>query len=236
MKDLIISCMHLGSPLFKSEKEIINLFSKPYRNIYLLGDIFDVWEMKWGQILANYQEIIKVMEEVSERKQVFFVRGNHDPPMFKVENIFPRFITSNSYTATFGDDIVMLRHGNDLDSFFVRIDAISKFLYYILVFPINNIAELNVRDALKNSLHDFTVSILGKSHNDLISGIEKRAVAKYKKVIIGHTHVPKIHKSNNSLYVNPGDWVYNRTYVEYDAVDNKFILRKGWGSNLSVGN
>ena len=62
-----------------------------------------------------------------------------------------------------------------------------------------------------------------KYYNDLILDVEKNAVEKYKHVVMGHTHFPKINKTDQHTYVNCGDWIHHGTYVEYDGIN--FYLR-----------
>ncbi len=45
----------------------------------------------------------------------------------------------------------------------------------------------------------------------------------YDYYIFGHRHLPIMKEINNSVYINTGDWVYWKTYVEYDGKELRLI-------------
>ncbi len=223
MKDLYLSCIHIGSPLFKDVLPLTTLLQKNYRKVYLVGDIFDIWEMPWNSIRSSYGSIIQLIEKVSREKPVYYLIGNHDPPITTLESTFPKMEITHYIRAEMGGYKVSIKHGNDLDNYFIRSEWIAKPLYYSLVHPFTA-AGLNIRDYLRNKLNNFLTDLQGKPYNSIVLDIEKKAVRKYRYIIMGHTHVKKVIQKD-IWYINPGDWIFNRTYAEYDIDTSTFMLK-----------
>ena len=52
--DILMSDLHISSPLFKLDKEIIELYNNPkVKRVYILGDLFDTWEERIEKTLKR---------------------------------------------------------------------------------------------------------------------------------------------------------------------------------------
>ena len=88
MKILILSDLHLGSPMFSEESTIINLLkSEGYDVIVLNGDIFDVWEEPFDKIKQKNFNI--VFSKDLQLGDIFFIHGCE----------FDKFVTKYSLPA-----------------------------------------------------------------------------------------------------------------------------------------
>lgn len=226
MKDLFISCVHLGNPLFKSKHFIGELLSRDYRKILLLGDIWDTWEMPFENILKKYQYITEIIREQSEKKEIIFTWGNHDPTLPEIQNAFQDMHVCTVFAWSDLEGVCRVLHGHQFDNAIVKKEWLSKLLYYFLVSPVYHVFRYNLRDKFKNLLHSIAARRGKKSYNSIVMDVERQAVAKYGRVIMGHTHTYKIVQEEETLYINPGDWIHNHSYIEYDIETGKYSLHE----------
>lgn len=226
MKDLFISCVHMGNPLFKSKHVIGELFSRDYRKILLLGDIWDTWEMSFNNILDRYDHITNLLRDVSKEKEVILTRGNHDPSIVDAQNAFPDITVCRVFAWSDMEGLCRILHGDEFDHAIVRNEWLSKFLYYLLVSPVYHVFRYNLRDKFKSILHSVAARRGKKQYNSIVMDVERQAVAKYGRVIMGHTHTHKIVQEEETLYINPGDWIHNHSYIEYDIDEGTYLLHE----------
>jgi UDP-2,3-diacylglucosamine pyrophosphatase LpxH len=226
MKHLFLSCIHLGSPLFKSEKAILNILDGNYEKIYLVGDIWDTWEMSFTGILHNYASITERIYFLSQQIEIIFIKGNHDPEKEEIKSIFPHITITDKVEINRLSGKIMVVHGDEFDNIIVRTEILSKILYYIFVWPILHTIGYDLREQFRYLFHSVAYRKNKEHYLKLVSSVEREAVKKHKKVIMGHTHCPKIYTSNTIVYINPGDWIHNRTFVEYDTLKDKYLLQR----------
>ncbi len=215
-KTLFISDLHLGSPLFKSTDKIMNLLSTNYDRVIIIGDIIDGWTDDVDHIIIKYKRLI---DKINSLNDVILIRGNHDPAMEILESVFHNVNVTDRYI----DDDIIVVHGHEWDT---TLEA-GKFFFSIHEFLVK--FGFNFKSFIRNVIYKILSIVYRKNvDKDLISNMEKNIVSnclEYRNIIIaGHTHVPKIVKKENFIYINTGDWVYNKSYVEYR--DGEFNLIK----------
>lgn len=225
MKTLVISDIHLGSPLVDKVTEIMNLMESPdYDTIILNGDIFDVWEKSFNKILLENIKLVKLIHSICLIKKVYFIIGNHDPHMIEIQKFFPDMIVVKSLLV---DDDVFIIHGDEFDKLVTKYSWFAK-----LIFIPNWICERVFSWNLKATFREFFYSISNKQDKpyfaELVGDIEKEAVEKYKDkcryLIMGHTHTPKIVGSSECTYINCGDIIHNKVCLEFSKDKHfKFI-------------
>jgi len=217
MKTLIISDIHLGSPLVDKKNEVMNLMKlNKYDTIILNGDIFDVWEESFDNILLANFDFIKLLQKLSLDKTIYFIMGNHDPYISEIKKIFPEMIVLNELLI---DEDILIVHGDQFDN------LVTKYLWFAkLIFIPNWLCERIFHYNLKASFREFFYSIANKKdkpyYAKLVGDIEKEAVEFYKDkcryLIMGHTHSPKRVDGKDISYINCGDIVRNKVCLEYD--------------------
>lgn len=224
MKNLFISDLHLGSPLFKSENEIIALLDESYDNIYIIGDIIDSWEDDVDRIVNEYKGLI---DKINNLNNVRVIKGNHDPSIEKLQSIFSNCYVGNN--DSFSDFIFscIVVHGNEFDNLVTKYSWLAK-----LTFPIVWIGErfgFNIKACCRELFYSISSKRNKNYYTKLVSDIEKNLIKKYRSnynyLVCGHTHLPKINRDLGVQYVNCGDWIHNRTYVVYDS--GEFTLKGG---------
>jgi len=225
MKTLVISDIHLGSPLVDNKLELMRLIKlDEYDTIILNGDIFDVWEESFDNILLGNFDFVKLIQRLSLEKTIYFIMGNHDPHISEIKKVFPDIIV---LTELIIDEDILIIHGDQFDNLVTKYSWFAKILFI----P-NWICERLFNFNLKASFREFFYSISNKKDKPyfakLIGDIEKEAVWYYKEqckyLIMGHTHTPKIVEGEECTYINCGDIIRNKICLEFDEDKNfKFI-------------
>jgi len=219
MKTLVISDIHLGSPLVDRKLELMNLMKlNKYDTIVLNGDIFDIWEKSFNKILIENLDFVKLLHRLSKEKTVYFIVGNHDPYIIEIEKLFPNMKVLRELKI---DDILII-HGHEFD------DLVTKYSWFAkLLFVPNWISERLFHINMKAWFRELFYSIANKKgkkyYSELVGDIEREAREHYKNrcryLIMGHTHNPKRVDEDNFSYINCGDIIHNKVCLEFD--DNK---------------
>ena len=221
MKTLYLSDLHLGSPMFKSEDKILSLLNNNYDQIFLVGDIIDTWEEPKEDTIRKYPLLI---DRLNEMESLFIVQGNHDPSVEELKEIFPNADITDSCAIFYTEgQPTAITHGHEFDNLIVKHYWLAK-----LLFPIHWVLErlgIDIRNCCNKLYHSVARKIQNKCYHDLVLNIEQDAVEEYKNfryIVMGHTHLPKLVASDNNIYINCGDWIDNKTYVE--CIDGEFRL------------
>jgi len=228
--DLYLSDLHLGNPLFNSEAIILRLLNDAkYDRIIILGDIIDTWEAPVDVIKSNYGHLINEINQRAKRGSMLIIRGNHDPDITQMHSIFDMC----RIFEFLRDGDTLFVHGQEFDELITRHFWMAK-----LVYPIRWFLErlgVNLLAYTRNLYHSISAKRQHKKYNALVLDMEKHMVSKYEKdfeyLVMGHTHLPKIVLRDSDPkdirecdYINTGDWIHNRTYVERDG--NNFKMCK----------
>ncbi|MFW5847778.1 MAG: metallophosphoesterase, partial [bacterium] len=76
---VILSDIHLGSSDSHPKKVMEFLKSINFDTLILNGDIIDGWKLKRGRNLRKSEvELLKYFLKISKKKEIIYLRGNHD--------------------------------------------------------------------------------------------------------------------------------------------------------------
>ncbi len=235
-KIYFLSDFHLGAPDAKSslirEKRIISFLDeikKDAKEIFILGDLFDFWFEYRNVVPKGYVRILGKLAELTDNNiPIHFFVGNHDMWMndyFQKEmNIHVYFkptffeLFGKRFQIGHGDGLGPGDHGYKLLKKVFR-NKIAKFLFSIIP-PAIGIGLANYFSK-KSRLHTGT-------SNEIFHGEENEWLVSYCKeqlkkeqvdfFVFGHRHLPlDIQLSENSRYVNLGDWIKYFSYAEFDG-------------------
>lgn len=220
MRYLFISDFHLGSPLFSHEDDLIEILTNRYDKVFLVGDIIDVEEDSVYNTVNEYRVLIDTINYIDN---LIIIKGNHDPSIDVLKKVFPKAVVTKKRIEHFG----VVIHGHEFDKF------LGTFLYKpsFLLFYMFERLGINTKMIIRRAYARILSFVKRKPIDDLLFHYEIGAVKQYcgyfKNIIMGHSHMPKIVdmgrcKYTGCKYINCGDWICNRTYVEYE--DGKFKL------------
>ena len=223
-KTLFVSDIHLGHPSSKANELLQILNENEFDNIFLIGDIIDLWYLKRHN-LKFYKSHTKVIEKLihlsNSNVNITYVIGNHDESLmsflkdgkFNFGNIkllreTEHYSCNKKYLITHGDIYDSLTYSKS--GRFVML--FGDFLYD-LVSMIDRI-QLSFRRLFKLNYWSFAgfCKKFVKGAITFIQNYEKIIThdAKqkgYDGVICGHIHHPKKEIINGILYLNDGDFM-----------------------------
>ncbi|MEP2024681.1 MAG: UDP-2,3-diacylglucosamine diphosphatase [Reichenbachiella sp.] len=230
------SDFHLGVPNDQQsklrEKRIVqwlDTISKDAQTIFLLGDVFDFWFEYKEVVPKGYVRLLGKLAELADQGiTIILFSGNHD---LWLKNYLSKEIGIKIYhepqSYQMGPHTFYLAHGDGLGP------GDKKFRFYKSIFK-NSFCQWLFR-----WLHpDIGVALakwwssgsrIAQANEPLKFHGEKEWLIIHSKQIekqkhhdyyvYGHRHIPGIHElSNDSSYVNLGEWVFDSPYAVYDGV------------------
>lgn len=225
---LFLSDLHLGTLGSRADLVLDFLQAHSAEVIYLVGDIFDVWEplvLRWSA--AETAIVALLRQRAAEGVRLVYLSGNHDAPYATPRcrsalgdqiglPVTPeRAVTHHAadgrrFLVLHGDVCdaralrfhVLTRLGSRIDSLLVMTDAALRRLR--IVFGPQGRGPMKL---LLSAVNDLLYR--SRSH-------ERRLVALARAqgldgVICGHFHIAALHDDHGPLYANCGDWVDNFT-------------------------
>ena len=236
MKIYFASDSHFGAPDRKSslerEKKLVKWLDEikaDATEIYLLGDMFDFWFEYKSVVPKGYVRLLGKLAEITDKGiPIHYFIGNHDMWMkdyFEAElNIK---IHKEPILKTYNGIKFYIGHGDGLGP--------GDYGYKIL----KKIFRNKICQWLFARLHpNFAIWLANKSSNlsrktheekeKTYMGDDKERLLKYVKeqllkehfdfFILGHRHLPlDIKISDDSRYINVGDWIRNFSYIVFDG-------------------
>ena len=230
-KSLFISDVHLGTKGCQADKLLEFFKFSRSENLYLVGDIIDVWAMQktfyWPQ--PHNDVIQKILRKARHGTKVFYIIGNHDevfrkfiPMHFGDINIVNRVIHETQLGKKY-----LVVHGDAWDGVMKYAKWLSKLgsIAYELLLRLNIVINFfrKLRGKSYWSLAKFlkykvknAVKYIGE-YERTVSDYAKRK--KYDGIICGHIHHAEDQNFDGINYLNCGDWVESCTALaeKYDG-------------------
>ena len=236
---------HLGAPNHQDslvrEKRFVKWLDSIKENasaIFLLGDLFDFWFEYNKVVPKGFVRVLGKLAELSDSGiPMYFFIGNHDMWMngyFENELNFKVFHSPQNFVIN--NKKFLIGHGDGLgpgDVGFKRMkkvfkNSLAKFLFK-WVHP-----DIGVRIAqylsTKNKLLSGTEDLVFKGEeNEWLVQFCKKILKKenFEFFIFGHRHLPlDIKISENSRYINLGDWISYFSYAVFDGTEIELKFQK----------
>jgi UDP-2,3-diacylglucosamine pyrophosphatase LpxH len=232
VRTLFLSDIHLGTRACQAERLLAFLREYECENLYLVGDIIDLWALKRGFYwpAAHNTVVQKLLKKARHGVQVFLIPGNHDEALR--EYIGSSFggvtvVRDHVHVASDGKRYILL-HGDEYDQVttYHRWVSILGDVSYNLLVDLNRFLSL-VRRRFGVSGHWSLADYAKRNVLRAVSFISdfEHAVVRYVKhlrldgVICGHIHTPVIKRIDGITYMNCGDWVDSCTAIveHYDG-------------------
>jgi len=230
-KSIFISDVHLGTKGCQANKLLEFFKNSRSENLYLVGDIIDVWAMQktfyWPQ---EHNDVIqKILRKARHGTNVFYITGNHDEMLRKfipmhfgsikmVNRVIHETVKGKKYLVVHGDawDGVM-KYAKWLS----KLGSIAYELLLKLNIVINFFRRLRGKEYwslakfLKYKVKN-AVKYIGE-YEKTVSDYAKRK--KFDGIICGHIHHAEDRNFDGINYLNCGDWVESCTALceKYDG-------------------
>ena len=235
-KTVFISDVHLGSKHCKAEALLSFLKNMRCEQLFLVGDIVDVWAMQkrvhWPQ--AHNNVLRKFLSLARKGTRVTYIPGNHDANFrefcgseFGLIDIQRRI----DFETESGQRMLVI-HGDELD-FAVRYSRLNRWigdLAYDSLMALNEwIIGIRARFGLpywslakwiKSSVSQAEMVI--KRYEEAGADLARRQG--YDGIICGHLHFPSVLNIDGIVYCNDGDWVENCTALVQDFAGNLSLV------------
>lgn len=230
------SDQHLGAPTpeksYPREQKFVRWLDEVKEDaaaIFLLGDLFDFWFEYKTVVPKGFVRVLGKLAEIKDSGiPIYFFVGNHDLWMkdyFQKELNIPVYHQPQEFT--FNDTSFLIGHGDGLgpgDKGYKRMKKIFTFPLFQWMFKwihpdlgMKLGQYLSVKNKLISGEED--AKFLGEENEWLVQYCKRKLTTKhYNYFVFGHRHLPlDIDLSNNSKYVNLGDWIQYFTYGVFEG-------------------
>ncbi len=237
---LLASDVHLGAVAPTMERAFLSWLREAGNRaswLILNGDLFDFWFEYRAGVPRGYDEILGVLRDlVDGGLPVTLMGGNHDwwGGAYLRNEIGVEFL-QDPVVREIGGLRTFLAHGDGLG----KGDLGYRFLRLVLRGRLTQWAfrqippDVGDRVAGRVSQTEVRWGAPTEDDKDRARVLEQWAVAKLEAepdldlVVLGHTHIPtKRAVGPRRWYVNAGDWVYHRTYLELPGAGAEPRLRE----------
>ncbi|WP_100641642.1 UDP-2,3-diacylglucosamine diphosphatase [Alteromonas facilis] len=218
-RSVFLSDIHLGSRDCKAELLLDFLDALECEQLYLVGDIVDMWQMskqfRWPK--AHNDVLHKLMEFSHQGTRVVFLPGNHDAPLQKYDGMsFGEVdIQRETIHTTADGKRYLVLHGDQFDAD-VTLGWFHQWMGdkgYDFLLTLNR--WYNHYMQRRNKRYWSLASYIKRRIKGANLAIDRyrnavcRRAAEYQVdgVICGHIHHPESVTVHGVHYVNDGDWV-----------------------------
>lgn len=222
-RSIWISDTHLGGRNLKSNQLYEFLKNTESKNLYLVGDIFDLWKLRnsWHWPEINDRIVNLILNKAKNGTKVYYLPGNHD-------DIVRRYTGSSFHGVQICEEVVhtsvdgrryLVLHGDKFDcvvqnsEWLANLGSVLYDSLLVLNRWFNAYRSFRGKDYfsisawLKHKCKK-AVNYIGDFEEVLIREIKKNQV---DGLICGHIHHASIKAMGDFLYSNSGDWVESCT-------------------------
>lgn len=215
---LIISDLHLGSPVNQAEKALKLVQSYSFRKLILLGDVFE--SMDFRNLTKECWNFLTYIGKISRDKKVRWVIGNHDEGLSHIFGSLMDARIYETYTWQYKEEKYLAIHGHQFDRFLINNTFLSYLAtkFYGFIQKIDS-DEKNLSRYLKKKSKGWLRLSEKVANSAMRYGVKNEA----NYVFCGHTH-KALEKHNHAVtYYNSGCWTDDPcTYIVID--ENKIQI------------
>lgn len=218
-----ISDVHLGSRGCRAEFLYDFLKSTECEQLYLVGDIVDLWSMQrsmfWPQ---SHNDVVRaILKKAKHGTRVTYIPGNHDAFLRDHEGLTFGNVTirNEAIHETADGRRLLVIHGDALDKVVTcsRLMALLGYHGYDFLIWLNrgvnfcrrklNLPYWSLANYLKHKVKNAVAHI--RRFEEAVAHEAKRAGV--DGVICGHLHRAELSHISGMLYCNDGDWIESCT-------------------------
>jgi UDP-2,3-diacylglucosamine hydrolase len=227
-----LSDLHLHPSAPNKEKEIVQLLDhlkNDAQYLFLLGDIFEFWFEYRYTIPRGFTRFLGKLAELSDKGvEIHFFHGNHD--------MWTKHYFTEELKVKIWNSLIHLQHGNlrfeighgdalgpgDLGyKIFKKIirSPISSYLFSCLPSAISFPLAYAFSKQSRHSNEKYKNNLTKVRKQEFIIEYIKHIPPKQRVdvYIFGHRHRFFDLYINNSRYINPGYWDFEKKYIKYDG-------------------
>lgn len=213
MNAIVVSDLHIGSRFFLHH-DFENFLSNIPEDCELIlnGDIIDDPNKN---LQPSHQRVLHLIEQISRRQKVIWVRGNHDNGY--ACNGFKHIHFKTYYTI---ENRLLINHGYDFDEIMPRSQVFIKSFKMIHDIMIKfGSSPVHVANYAKQ----FELLYKVLRDNVMKNAVNCALENGYEAVVCGHTHYPEDRVYNGIRYMNTGAWTESPAFY-LQIVGNEITL------------
>lgn len=217
---IIISDIHLGSPMCQAKELLVFLQSIEVKRLVLNGDIFEDLKRTY-RLHRDHWAVLNQLRSMSDNCEVVWVKGNHDTihrnkkeDLIALSNLLG---IKMKYQLVFnvGEIRCLAIHGDKWDNYIYKYPMLSSVVTWIY----DRSKELftgRTRNIIKWIKRKS--KLLMRNSNFVMSGaVDYAEDLECNMVVCGHTHQAMLEKVGPVAYGNCGTWEsFTPTYVTID--------------------
>jgi UDP-2,3-diacylglucosamine pyrophosphatase LpxH len=227
----VVSDLHLGNPASTAETRILSFLDHVAAcgaSLCINGDGFDMLQTSFGRLARSGLPVLTRLRRIQAAGgNVYYVVGNHDLVFEHFLDHLLVFRMAPFLNVRSGDARIRVEHGHLYDPFFVRAPRTYAFItrvggLFLLVHGDvyrwwNRGTEAVARWRRRRTGDEVTSPFHAAAELLLERGFDT--------VVFGHTHRAEVVTLPSGTYVNGGDWMTGRTYVE---IDHGVVRLRSW--------
>ena len=239
----IISDLHIKEEHNYSAELFLKFLSHPKvleaKEIFLLGDIFDMVVGSHDEYYQNFKDIFDGIAKLSKDKKIYYWEGNHD---FFLRSLLKKICREGSLSyldeplvLSKDNKRILVCHGDEIEidnpsykiyKFFLKSWVIS-FLVKIAPYKLIEIIGKNMSKSSRkhNTKYEENAEINDKIKEKFRKSADL-AAKKYNAEIVlcGHSHIKEHHQGSHCTYVNNGLATRSKSFIFVsDKVEIDFI-------------
>ncbi len=246
MKRYFLSDAHLGvdSEFTSNQREELMIkwldeIKQDALEVSLVGDIFDFWFEYKHVVPRGFSRLLAKLRELSDSGiKIKYYTGNHDMWVFDyLPNVIGAELIRSTEIVDLNGKKLYIGHGDGLGPYDKKYNLLKKIFaakFFQFLFKLVH-PEISFRFAFA-----WSASSRKKHHYPNNVDYNDEWLVKYAKTVLekehidyfifGHRHIPiKLKLSENTEFVNLGDWLTNFTYAVYDGEN---LMLKSYKENL----
>jgi UDP-2,3-diacylglucosamine pyrophosphatase LpxH len=215
MKAIVVSDLHIGSGFFKFGpfERFLNALPADHELI-MNGDVID---SPYASMASSDQGILDLLEDISFRQKVVWIRGNHDNGY--LPQGFGNTIFRSSYSI---GRRILIAHGDGFDGIMPRSRLFIKAFKMMHNLRVKLGAKpVHVAEYAKKWKSFYRV--LRK--NVALNAIDCAAEKGFEAVACGHTHYPEDLVLKGVRYINTGAWTELPAHYLHITEDGMMLNR-----------
>jgi UDP-2,3-diacylglucosamine pyrophosphatase LpxH len=218
-RSVFISDVHLGFKGCQAHLLLEFLRNTRCENLFLIGDIIDVWNMRnglyWPQ---SHNDVVRtILGKAKHGTRVIYIPGNHDEVFREYDGVtFGNVSIRRDHIHHTADGrLLLLLHGDEFDG----VVQCSPWLAHLGGWVYGVLLRLNryvnwIRRRFGYQYWSLAAFLKHKVKNavNYIANFEEVVARSAKRrgvdgLVCGHIHRPEIRQIDDVLYCNDGDWV-----------------------------
>jgi UDP-2,3-diacylglucosamine pyrophosphatase LpxH len=242
---VFVSDVHLGSKHCHAAEFADFLEGIHCRQLYLVGDIVDLWWMAQRRATWNHahNRVVEALHALRHRgTELIYIPGNHDRPIRRFCGlVMPAMqIRRRAIHVTADGRRLLVTHGDDYDAvthFGGLQERFGDWLYYRILTGNRIVNGLRRRFGLRYwSLSEYLKrqSVAAERYigRFVHAGLEDARRRGLDGIICGHIHRATLIQREGLIYANDGDWVESLTALSEEA-DGSLCLLSHTGEILA---